>query len=104
MKLGHFQLFEHFAFGGFGDYHFDRDDVAREAFAAVHEHVGTHVTPERVWVIGDTPLDVRCARAIGAKVLAVATGQHTFDELHATAPELTLHDLSDPAPFLALLP
>src|SRR5438552_3571279 len=34
-KLGHFGLFEHFDFGGFGDHHFDRDDVAREAFSAV---------------------------------------------------------------------
>src|SRR5579863_3873808 len=30
VKLGHFGLFEHFTFGGFGDHHFDRDDVARE--------------------------------------------------------------------------
>ena len=103
VKLGHFQLFERFSFGGFGDEHFDRDDVAREALSAVHTHVGTHVRAERIWVIGDTPLDVRCARAIGAKVAAVATGVHTFAQLHATAPELTLHDLSDPSPFLAML-
>ena len=34
-KLGHFGLFDKFAFGGFGDHHFDRDDVAREALAEV---------------------------------------------------------------------
>src|SRR5207244_1852351 len=65
VKLGHYGLFEHFAFGGFGDLHFDRDDVAREALAETRTHVGAHVPPERIWVIGDTPLDVRCARAIG---------------------------------------
>jgi phosphoglycolate phosphatase len=104
VKLGHFGLYENFAFGGFGDHHFDRDDVAREALAAVHTHVGTHVVPDRIWVIGDTPLDVRCARAIGAKVVAVATGVHTIDQLREVRPDLTLNDLSDPQPFLTLLP
>jgi phosphoglycolate phosphatase-like HAD superfamily hydrolase len=73
VKLGHYQLFEHFAFGGFGDHHYDRDDVAREALAATQSHLGAKVSTERIWVIGDTPLDVQCARAIGARVLAVAT-------------------------------
>ena len=102
VKLGHFGLFEHFAFGGFGDHHFDRDDVAREALAAVRDHVRDHVNVDRVWVIGDTPLDVRCARAIGAKVLAVATGTHTFEELAASGPDLVLENLVNPQPFLTL--
>jgi phosphoglycolate phosphatase len=100
VKLGYFGLFEHFSFGGFGDHHFDRDDVARDALAEVRAHVSPQVAPERIWIIGDTPLDVRCARAIGAKVLAVATGTHTFEELAAAAPDLVLADLSDPQSFL----
>lgn len=94
-KLGHFGLYEHFSFGGFGDHHFDRDDVAREAFTAVHQNFGSHIVPDQVWVIGDTPLDVCCARAIGAKVIAVATGTHPFDELSNCQPDLVLRDLSD---------
>src|SRR4051794_18986840 len=65
-KLGHFGLWDYFVCGGFGDEHFDRDDVARMALAEVKSHLGREVDPARVWVIGDTPLDVRCARAIGA--------------------------------------
>ncbi len=102
-KLGHFGLFEHFDFGGFGDHHFDRDDVARDALAAVHRCVGPHCTADHVWVIGDTPLDVQCARAIGARVVAVATGVHTRAELAPTHPDLLLDDLSDPAPLLRLI-
>src|SRR5262249_36298289 len=64
VKLGHYGLFDHFAFGGFGDLHFDRDDVAREALAETHTHLGKPVPAQRIWVIGDTPLDIRCARAI----------------------------------------
>ncbi len=99
-KLGHFKLDGHFRFGGFGDDHFDRDDVARAALAAVHEELGPEVQPEQIWVIGDTPLDVRCARAIGAKVAAVATGVHSFDELIASEPDVALRDLADPGPLL----
>jgi phosphoglycolate phosphatase len=102
-KLGHFGLVEHFGFGGFGDHHFHRDDVAREALAAVHACVGPHCRADRVWVIGDTPLDVQCARAIGARVAAVATGLHSCDELAPTRPDLLLSDLSDPGPLLRLI-
>src|SRR5262249_16857540 len=103
VKLGHYRLFEYFAFGGYGDLHFDRDDVAREALAGAVGHLGANGSAERVWVIGDTPLDVRCARAIGAKVVAVATGLHSHDQLRECDADLTLHDLADFAPLLARL-
>jgi phosphoglycolate phosphatase-like HAD superfamily hydrolase len=103
LKLAHYGLAEHFAFGGFGDRHHDRDEVAREALAEATCHLNGKVHLERVWVIGDTPLDVSCARAIGARVLAVATGWHTREELHASEPDLLLSDLSDPDALLGLL-
>jgi phosphoglycolate phosphatase-like HAD superfamily hydrolase len=101
LKLGHFGLFHHFAFGGFGDHHHDRDEVAREALAAAHDHLRGR-KPQNVWVIGDTPLDVRCARAIGARAVAVATGWHSREELAGSRPDLLLTDLSDARPLLAL--
>lgn len=103
VKLGHFGIFDFFAFGGFGDHHWERDDVAREALAEVRERFGPQVAPENIWVIGDTPLDVSCARAIGARVVAVATGWHSMEELAACQPDLLVKDLSDPAPFLKCL-
>src|SRR5262249_13017644 len=102
LKLSHYGLFQHFAFGGFGDHHLNRDDVAQDALLAVERHVKRPVDRRRVWVIGDTPLDVRCARSIGARVLAVATGWHSREALAAERPDLTLADLSDPTLFLAL--
>ena len=101
-KLGHFGLWDYFACGGFGDEHFDRDDVARSALAAVREHVRGAVNPSDVWVIGDTPLDVSCARAIGANAVAVATGWHPADELTGCAPDLFFDDLSDHSRLLAV--
>jgi phosphoglycolate phosphatase-like HAD superfamily hydrolase len=100
IKLGHFGIDQHFRFGGYGDEHLDRDDVARAALADVHRHLNGTVRPEHIWVIGDTPLDVRCARAIGANVAAVATGWHTLDELRAAEPDLLFADLADAASLL----
>ena len=87
LKLGHFGLWDAFPLGGgFGDAHEDRDDVAR---AAVRELAAAG----DVWVVGDTPLDIRCARAVGAKVVAVATGWHALDELQDA--DVALLDLGD---------
>jgi phosphoglycolate phosphatase-like HAD superfamily hydrolase len=93
-KLSHFGLWDYFAFGGFGDDHFERDDVARAALREGERHLGRRVDPAEVWVIGDTPLDVQCARAIGARAMAVATGWHPLDELIACRPDVALTDLS----------
>jgi phosphoglycolate phosphatase len=69
--------------------------VAREALAEARQLFGAAIRPERVWVIGDTPLDIRCARSISAKVAAVATGWHSTEELAAHRPDLLFMDLGD---------
>lgn len=103
VKLEYFGLDQHFLFGGYGDDHPDRNDIARDAMVAAHRHLDGKFDPDGVWVIGDTPNDVRCARAIQARVLAVATGLHDAKELEACHPDLLLDDLSNPEPFLKLL-
>jgi len=102
LKLSHYALYHHFSFGGFGDHHWERNDVAREALAVVRTELGEAVAPERIWVIGDTPLDVECARCIGARVAAVGTGWHSMEELEAARPDLLVTDLTDPAPLFDL--
>jgi phosphoglycolate phosphatase len=93
-KLRHFGLWDHFPFGGFADGLEDRDDVARRALAEAESHVGRAIDPCDVWVIGDTPLDVKCARAIGAKAVVVQTGWHHRDELVACGPDHLLPDFT----------
>lgn len=94
-KLGHFGLWDYFRCGGFGDEHYERDDVARMAVAEVRAHLGRDPNAADIWVIGDTPLDVSCARAIGAKVVAVATGWHPIEELAEHKPDYLFADLSN---------
>ena len=103
LKLEHFRLHEHFRFGGFGDKHHHRDDVAHEAIVELRRHYDGEVDIERVWVIGDTPADIGCARAIGARVVAVSTGLYSFDALESAGPDHLFADFADPAPLLELL-
>jgi phosphoglycolate phosphatase len=103
LKLEHFRLFHHFTFGGYGDHFVNRDDVARAALAASREHVQHEVPLDQVWVIGDTPMDIRCARAIGARAVAVATGWHSRERLAAAAPDLLLDSFEPADAFLRLL-
>jgi phosphoglycolate phosphatase-like HAD superfamily hydrolase len=94
IKLRHFGLWDVFETGGFGDDHEDRDQIAAIARNRGSRVVGSRVSEDEVLVIGDTPLDIRCARAIGAKVLAVATGGATFAELENQRPDWLVPDLS----------
>lgn len=105
LKLEHYGLAGYFytrgpanngqraAMGGFGDDHFHRDDLAREALEDVRQRLGQHLSGDDVWVVGDTPRDVSCAKAIGANVLAVATGSYSLEELRQTDADLVCHDL-----------
>ena len=102
IKLDHFGIHGHFAFGGYGDDHPDRDDVARTAQRAAADHLGGPRRLRRVIVIGDTTLDVRCARTIGATAVAVASGLCPAAELQAARPDLLLENLADARPLLAL--
>lgn len=102
-KLEHFQLWDFFAFGGFGDEHLSRDDVARAALRSAQAYVQTGVNPDDVWVIGDTPHDVQCGRAIGARAMAVATGSYSRRDLEAAAPDALLPDLTDTTGLIELL-
>jgi phosphoglycolate phosphatase-like HAD superfamily hydrolase len=56
-----------------------------------------------VIVIGDTPKDIRCAEAFGAKCLAVATGQYSADELSALKPWRTVESFADVPAIVNLL-
>jgi phosphoglycolate phosphatase len=95
LKLTHYGVAHFFAFGAFADDHYDRNALgpfAQQRATALH---GVHFEPVRTTIIGDTPHDISCARAIGARVLAVATGAFTAETLAACQPDAVLEDLSN---------
>lgn len=101
IKLRHFELWQEFELGAFADDHEDRDQIAHAALQRGSRVLGQPLRGEQVLVIGDTPLDIRCARAIGAKVLAVATGGATLDELKRHAPDWAVPELNHVSPHRA---
>ncbi len=94
IKLSHYQLWDHFVTGGFGDDHEDRNQVAAIARERGRWLLGPELRGEEILVIGDTPLDIACAKAIDAKVLAVATGKHRREELARLQPDWAVENLS----------
>ena len=103
IKLKHYELDHHFDFGGFGDQHTDRNRVARQALNVTHQRCGRNVKAEQIFVIGDTPADIRCGRAIGAQTVGVCTGKYSAKELAAEAANLVLDDFTTADPLLERL-
>jgi len=93
IKLRHFDLWDVFVTGAFADDHEDRDQIAVIARQRGGRILGTDLASDETVVIGDTPLDIRCGRAIGAKVLAVATGGSRLEELESHRPDWAVKDL-----------
>lgn len=93
IKLRHFKLWDFFEMGAFADDHEERDHIAAVARQRGSRILKQELRGDQVLVIGDTPLDIRCARAIGAKVLAVATGGHKLEELRSHHPDWAVPDL-----------
>ncbi|MEP7116268.1 MAG: HAD family hydrolase [Acidobacteriota bacterium] len=95
IKLEHFDLWRRFAWGAFGDDHGERNALALAAVAEAARRGVPLQHPHHAVVIGDTPFDVACARAAGARVIAVATGGHSVDELRACGADAVFEDLTD---------
>ena len=93
IKLRHFNLWEFFETGAFADDHEDRNQIAAVARERGARFLRENLRGDQVLVIGDTPLDIQCGRAIGAKVLAVATGGSTLAELQAHQPDWAVTSL-----------
>jgi phosphoglycolate phosphatase len=89
--------------GAYGSDHHDRDELVPVAIGRVEAEYGTRIDPAEVWVIGDTPRDLGCARAAGSRCLLVATGRYGSEELGSLGADAVLEDLSDTEAVLKLL-
>jgi len=88
-------VWDYFEFGAYADDHHDRNELGHFARQRAREKHGIEFAPERIFVLGDTPHDISCARAIGAKAVAIATGKFSAAELEVFKPDYLFSDLGD---------
>lgn len=94
IKLEPFGLNPYFPYGAFGSDHEDRRRLVPIALQKFSAFRGRDPAPTHCIVIGDTPLDVACAKPHGATAVAVCTGNYTADQLHRAGADLVLDNLS----------
>jgi len=102
LKVERAGLAAYFPFGGFGSDHEDRAELLRIGATRGAARLGETLDRCRVVVVGDTPLDVAAAVAIGAATLGVATGGCTTDALRAAGATWAVDDLTAPGARVAL--
>jgi phosphoglycolate phosphatase len=93
LKLEHYGVWHFFEFGAFADDHHDRNQLGPFAQARAREKHGDEFQADQIDVIGDTPLDIECGRAFGARTIAIATGSWPRQELAAHRPDYLFDDL-----------
>ncbi len=95
IKLRHFQIWEYFEMGAFGNDHENRNELAVLARERSVELLKESLRGEEIIVVGDTPFDVQCGQKIQAKTLAVATGPFTVEQLEACRATWSVPDLNN---------
>lgn len=100
-KLTHYGIdgFFNFKRSAFCNNCFNRTEISTQALNSVKEYY-PDVAPEHIYVIGDTPNDIHCGKAIGARTIAVATGSCSIEELSAHTPWWAVSTLPSPIEFI----
>ncbi len=97
IKLSAAGLWEHFRFGVFGDEARRRVELGPIALARALETTGRPFSPSETVVVGDARADVECGRALGARVVAVATGRTSVAELRDAGADVVFETFADVA-------
>jgi phosphoglycolate phosphatase-like HAD superfamily hydrolase len=103
IKLHPTGLWPRFRLGAYGSDHADRTRLPRVAADRAEQLVGRAFRGPDTVIIGDTPRDIGCARAFGARAIAVATGWHSVEDLAAHRPDHVFVDFTDRTPVLAAM-
>jgi phosphoglycolate phosphatase len=95
IKLTAHGIWDRFSFGAFGDDDSDRNQLGPIAKRRAEAALNTEFPAHDIFVIGDTPKDIACARAFGAVAVAVATGRYSLATLSEHEPDHLCRDLAD---------
>ena len=89
--------------GAYGSDDHDRNRLVPVALRRLEAERGVTLAPADVWIVGDTPRDLACARAVGARCLLVATGRYSRSELAGLGADEVMGDLADTDAVVKLL-
>lgn len=103
LKLEHYGLWRFFEFGAFADDSDDRNALGSFARKRAREKHAVDFANDAIDVIGDTPHDIACGKAIGARTIAVATGNFSCADLAKYQPDVVLEDFSEVDALIAQL-
>lgn len=92
-KLKKIGIWDYFITGGFGEHALTRFGIADEALKNAKEIFNNDF--DEIFIIGDTVLDIKTARHIGAKVISITTGSNTRDELLKEKPDYIIDNFSE---------
>src|SRR5215468_7380178 len=95
LKLESFGIWHYFRLGAYGSDHVDRNALVPIALQRTQALLGHTIPLQQTFVIGDTPRDIACAHAHGARAVAVATGGYSLAELRRYEPEHAFENLAD---------
>jgi phosphoglycolate phosphatase-like HAD superfamily hydrolase len=101
IKLRHSDLDGYFSFGGFGSDSENREQLIRIAIDRAENITGNKI--EKIYVIGDTPLDIVAGRAAGALTVGVCTGVYNYAQLESHNPDFLFNNLLDTHSFINIL-
>jgi len=95
IKLSAINIYKYFSIGAFGSDHWNRNELPHLAVSRAEKYFSQKFDPENIWIIGDSPKDVECAKANGLKCLAVETGKISNQVLAECGADFTVKDLGN---------
>jgi phosphoglycolate phosphatase len=100
IKLQRANLNRYFSFGGYGSDSPDRTELTKKALERGEVVSGGTLDRERCFSCGDTPRDVEAGHGAGIRVVGVASGEYTTEELVEAGADAVVHSLVEGLPLL----
>jgi len=98
VKLARGDLMRWFTFGAYASAGVDRPGIVRRAVERGEAMLGQDVPSTDIYVIGDTPLDIDAAHAVGCTAIAVATGHYDADALRKAGADHVIETMEEELP------
>jgi phosphoglycolate phosphatase-like HAD superfamily hydrolase len=98
IKLARGDLMRWFTFGAYASAGVDRPGIVRRAVERGEAMLGRDVPNDCIFVIGDTPLDISAAHAVGCTAIGVASGKFDVAQLKEAGADHVLGSMEEDLP------